>query len=49
MATKVYVNWDPKAKWEADQKLKRKTDPLVAALKGKKTRHRIKGEKRKKI
>jgi hypothetical protein len=32
VATKVFVNHDQEAKWEADRKMKRKVDLLAAAL-----------------
>jgi hypothetical protein len=32
VATKVFVNQDQEAKWEADRKMKRKVDLLTVAL-----------------
>jgi hypothetical protein len=32
VATKVFVNQDQEAKWEADRKMKKKVDPLAAAF-----------------
>jgi hypothetical protein len=34
VATKVFVNRDQEARWEADRKMKRKVDLLAAALAG---------------
>jgi hypothetical protein len=34
VATKIFVNPDQKARWEADRKMKRKVDLLAAALAG---------------
>jgi hypothetical protein len=34
VATKVFINRDQEAKWEADRKMKRKVDLLVAVLDG---------------
>jgi hypothetical protein len=34
VATKVFVNRDQEAKWEADRKMKRKVDLLGAVLAG---------------
>jgi hypothetical protein len=34
VATKVFINSDEEAKWEADKKMKRKVDLLAATLAG---------------